>query len=90
MDMKLFFTAFSAVFFAELADKTQLVGIVMASKSGRPLTVWMGSVAAYIIITAVSVVLGAILSKYMRPEIVKYAAGAIFIIMGVLMVAGKI
>lgn len=88
--MKLFFTAFSAVFFAELADKTQLVGIVMASKSGRPLTVWMGSVAAYIIITAVSVVLGAILSKYMRPEIVKYAAGAIFIIMGVLMVAGKI
>lgn len=90
MDIKVFFATLSAVFFAELADKTQLVGIGMSAKSGKPLTVWLGSVCAYIIVTGISVFLGALLSKYIRPELIKYAGGAIFILMGVLMISGKI
>ena len=90
MDWKIFLATFGAVFFAELADKTQLVGIGMAAKSGRPLTVWLGSVAAYIIVTAVSVLIGATLGKYIRPEIIRYAGASIFIIIGVLMFLGKI
>jgi putative Ca2+/H+ antiporter (TMEM165/GDT1 family) len=31
MDLKIFFAAFSAIFPAELADKTQLVGIGMSA-----------------------------------------------------------
>ena len=88
--MEIFFTTFFAVFFAELADKTQLVGITMAAKTGKPWTVWVGSVAAYMLITAISVLLGTVLVKYFRPEIIKYTAASIFVLMGVLLLTGKI
>ncbi len=90
MDLKIFFATFSAVFFAELADKTQLVGIGIASKTGKPLSVWAGSVSAYIVVTAVSVVIGALLAKYIKPDIIRYAGSSMFIIVGILMMYGKI
>ncbi len=90
MDWRVFLATFGAVFAAELADKTQLVGIGMSAKSGRPFTVLAGSVAAYVIITAVSVLLGAALAKWLRPEMIRYAGGAVFILVGVLMLWGKL
>lgn len=90
MDWKIFFATFIAIFFAELADKTQLVGIGISAKSGRPLSVWLGSISAYIIVTAISVLIGAALGKYIKPEIVRYCGGILFIIIGVLMFWGKI
>ena len=85
MDWKIFFMTFGAVFIAELADKTQLVGIGMASKSGRPLSVWFGSVVAYMIVTVISVSIGALLGKYLNQDLIRYAGGAIFVLLGVLM-----
>jgi len=90
MDWKVFLATFTAVFLAELADKTQLVGIGMASKSGRPFSVWLGSVSAYIIITALSVLFGAILGKYIKPEIIRYSAAVLFVVIGLLMFWGKL
>lgn len=90
MDWKIFLATFGAIFFAELADKTQLVGISMSAKSGRPLSVLLGSVSAYIIVTAISVLIGATLGKYIRPEIIKYTGAVIFIIIGILMLTGKL
>lgn len=90
MDWKILSAAFTAVFFAELADKTQIVGITMAAKSGKPLLVWLGSVSAYIIVTIFSVFLGTMLSKYIKPEIIKYVGAFLFIIIGILMLLEKI
>ena len=90
MDWRVLIATFGAVFFAELADKTQLVGISMSSKTGRPVSVWLGSVAAYILVTAISVFLGAILGKYFKPELIKYAGASLFIIIGMLMLLGKL
>ncbi|MFH1692149.1 MAG: TMEM165/GDT1 family protein [Candidatus Omnitrophota bacterium] len=90
MDWKIFVTTFFAVFVAELADKTQLVGIGMASKSGKPFSVWAGSVTAYLLITAASVFLGALLGKYLRPDVVKIAGAVLFIVIGFLMLWGKV
>jgi putative Ca2+/H+ antiporter (TMEM165/GDT1 family) len=90
MDLKIFFATFTAVFFAELADKTQLVGMTMSAKSGKPVSVWLGSVTAYIIITAITVLIGTGLGKYMKPDIVKYLAASLFIIIGISMFLGKI
>jgi len=84
MDWKVFFMTFSAVFVAELADKTQLVGIGMAAKSGKPLSVWLGSVSAYIIVTVVSVLIGVVLGRYVKPELIRYLGASLFIIIGVL------
>ena len=90
MDWKIFLATFSAIFFAELADKTQLVGVSMTAKSGKPLTVWLGSVSAYIVVTAVTVLIGAMLGKYIKPEIVRYVGASLFIIIGISMFFGKI
>ena len=90
MDWKVCLTTFTAIFVAELADKTQLVGMSMTAKSGKPVSVWVGSVAAYMLVTAISVILGLAAAKYLKPELVKYVGGSIFMIIGALMLAGKI
>jgi len=86
MDWKVFLATFGAVFFAELADKTQLVGIGMAAKTGKPVSVWLGSVSAYVIVTVISVFLGAILAKFIKPELIRYIGASLFIIIGFLMI----
>lgn len=90
MDWKIFTATFAAVFIAELADKTQLVGIAMASKSGKPVCVWLGSVCAYLIITAVTVFIGAVLGKHLKPELVRSTGALLFIIIGLLIFFEKI
>jgi len=90
MDLKVFIATFWAIFIAELADKTQLVGITMAARTGKPISVWIGSVSAYIVVTIISVLIGALLSKYIKPEIIRYSGGIIFIMIGILIVFNKI
>lgn len=85
MYWKIFCMTFGAVFLAELADKTQLVGIGMSAKSGKPLSVWLGSVSAYIIVTLISVLLGAMLGRFLKPELMRYLGATLFIIIGILM-----
>ena len=90
MGWKIFLATFTAIFFAELADKTQFVGVGMSAKSGRPWVVWLGSVSAYIIVTAISVLIGATLGKYIRPELIRYGGALLFVVIGVLIFLGKI
>lgn len=90
LNWKVFIATFVAVFFAELADKTQLVGISMSARSGKPASVWFGSVCAYIIVTAISVLIGVTLGKYFKPELIRYLGAALFVIIGILMFFGKV
>lgn len=90
MDWKVFLATFGAIFLAELADKTQFIGIGMSAKSGKPLAVWLGSISAYIIVTAVSVLIGATLGNYIKPEFIRYSSGLLFMIIGILVFSGKI
>lgn len=85
MDWKIFFMTFGAVFLAELADKTQLVGIGMTAKSGKPFSVWFGSVCAYAIVTILSVLIGTVLGKYISPALIRYLGASLFIVIAVLM-----
>ncbi len=90
MDWKVFFATFGAIFLAELADKTQLAGISISAKTGKIFTVWLGSVCAYMVVTAISVLCGALLGAYIRPEFIKYSGALLFIIIAILMLLGKI
>ena len=90
MNLKVFTATFWAIFIAELADKTQLVGLSMAARSGKPISVWLGSVSAYAVVTIVSVLVGTLLSKYIKPEIIRYTGGALFIAIGILILFDKI
>lgn len=90
MDWKVFLATFGAIFLAELADKTQLVGIGMSAKSGKPFTVFIASVLAYAVVTIFSVLIGAMLSKHIKPEIIRYCGASLFVIIGVFMFWGKL
>ncbi len=90
MDFKILGVAFMSILAAELADKTQLIGLSLSAKSGKPLSVWLGSVAAYMIITVVTVIAGALLARCFKPEVVKYTGAALFIVIGILMFLGKL
>jgi len=86
MDWKVILATFGAVFVAELADKTQLVGISMASKTGKPISVWLGSVDGYMLVTVISVLIGLAVSRFVKPEVIRYIGAGLFIIMGILMI----
>ena len=90
MDWKIFFATFGAVFLAELADKTQLVGIGMAAKTGKPINVLLGSVSAYILVTIISVFAGTLAAKFVKPELIRYLGATLFIIIGILMLLKSI
>lgn len=85
MDWKIFFMTFGAVFVAELADKTQIVGMGMSAKTGKPVSVWLGSVCAYMIVTVLSVFLGIMANKFIKPELVRDLGAILFVVIGLLM-----
>ena len=90
MDWKIFFSTFGVVFLAELGDKTQLASLNLAAKSKMPFLVFLGSVSSFAVITLITVVLGDTVAKFIRPEIIRYGAASLFIIIGVLMLSGKV
>lgn len=85
MDWKIFATTFVAIFIAELGDKTQLAAISMTSKTGKPLSVFLGSVLALALVTLIGVVFGEALTRVIPMEYIERGAAVLFVAIGVLM-----
>jgi putative Ca2+/H+ antiporter (TMEM165/GDT1 family) len=84
MDWKVFATVFGTVFLAELGDKTQLATVLFASKGAVSLwTIFFAASAALVLTSAVGVAAGAVVSQYLNPKYLSYAAGIGFIAIGV-------
>lgn len=84
MDLKVFAMVFGAVFLAEIADKTQLATLAFASKPENPkLMVFLGAALALVVVSAVSVIAGALLSRYMNEKVISWVAGLLFIGVGI-------
>jgi len=85
-----FLVTFGTVFLAELGDKTQLATMNFAAK-GHPLpAVFAGSAAALVISALLGTALGGALFEIVSPQVISKAAGTAFIVMGVLILWGKI
>jgi putative Ca2+/H+ antiporter (TMEM165/GDT1 family) len=84
MDIKILSTVFTAVFIAELGDKTQLATMLFASdKDISKLTVFIGASLALIATSAIGVLAGSAVSQYVSPKTLQYLAGAGFIAIGI-------
>ncbi|MBI4852535.1 MAG: TMEM165/GDT1 family protein [Acidobacteria bacterium] len=84
MDYKILFTVFITVFIAELGDKTQLATMLFAS--GQNVSRWSvfwGSALALITTSALGVLAGGIISKYLSEKHLSIVAGVGFIAVGV-------
>lgn len=90
LDWKVFFAVFGTIFLAELGDKTQLANLTLSARSGSKVVVLLASVIAFSVVTLITVSLGGIISKFVRPEHIRYGAATLFIIVGLLILIGKL
>ncbi|RBP52754.1 TMEM165/GDT1 family protein [Arenicella xantha] len=84
MDLKIFLTVFFAVFIAELGDKTQLATMLFAAD--KEVSKWMiffAASAALIVATAIGVIAGSWLAKYIDERYLHLIAGIGFIAIGI-------
>lgn len=83
MELKIFFTIFTAVFIAELGDKTQLATMLFAAdKNVSKLMVFAAASAALVVASAIGVLAGSLLSEYISEKVLSYVAGVGFILIG--------
>jgi putative Ca2+/H+ antiporter (TMEM165/GDT1 family) len=90
MDWKIFGTAFLTLFLAELGDKTQLAVMTMSAGTESKISVFLGAALALIVVTAIGVLVGGVLNQYIPTEWLQRIVAVAFIVIGILMLAGKL
>jgi len=89
MDFRVLLTTFGVIFLAEMGDKTQLAAMTMAAQSKKPWAVFIGASVALAAVSALGIIVGSVIGDYVPLEWVKRVAAVAFIVIGVLMLAGK-
>ncbi|MCA1578217.1 MAG: TMEM165/GDT1 family protein [Acidobacteria bacterium] len=89
MDLRVLITTFGIIFLAEMGDKTQLAAMTMAADTKRPWAVFLGASLALAAVSGLGVLVGSVIGTYVPLEWVKRAAAVAFIVIGILMLAGK-
>jgi putative Ca2+/H+ antiporter (TMEM165/GDT1 family) len=90
MEWKIFGTAFLTLFLAELGDKTQLAVITMSAKTESKVAVFLGASLALVLVSLLGVLIGGILSQYIPTEWLQRIVAVAFIVIGILMLWGKL
>ncbi len=85
MDWRILLTTFGTILLAELGDKTQLAAILLTSKTGRPLSVFIGAAVALCVVTLIGVIVGEGLIAIIPQHLLKKGAAAAFILIGLIM-----
>ena len=84
MELKLFATVFATVFLAELGDKTQLATLLFAAEGENPAwVVFFAASSALVASSLLGVLAGSLLSEALDPRLLRWTAGAAFIVIGV-------
>lgn len=71
-----------SVFVAEIGDKTQLATLLFSAEHPNKWVVFAGSAGALVLASAIGVVVGAQLERFIRPQTLKIVAGVGFIVIG--------
>ena len=90
MDWKIFGTAFITLFLAELGDKTQLAIITMTAKTDSKIAIFLGASLALVFVSLLAVLFGGLLSQYIPTEWLQRIVAIAFIVIGILMLLGKL
>jgi len=84
------FHSFSMVFMMELGDKTQLSVIALAAEYKAPVMVFAGIMLALVLLTAISIAVGMVISRLVPMKYVKIGSSLVFIVFGVLFLWGAV
>jgi putative Ca2+/H+ antiporter (TMEM165/GDT1 family) len=88
--MKAIWLAFSAIFIAELGDKTQLAILAMKGKGFSGIGLFIGAMLAFGVLTALAILMGGWLQARIPGAILEKTAAAGFVVIGLLMWFGKL
>jgi Ca2+/H+ antiporter, TMEM165/GDT1 family len=83
MDWKLALTTFTAIFLAEMGDKTQIAVITMTASSRKPLSVFLGGAVALALVTALGVLVGGAVDRYVPAWLLPKLAAVLFVVIGI-------
>ena len=89
MDLRVLLTTFGIIFLAEMGDKTQLAAMTMSADTKKPWSVFVGASLALAAVSLIGVLVGSVIGQYVPLEWIKRIAALAFIVIGVLMLAGK-
>ena len=77
MHLAIIAAVFPAIFIGELPDKTMFASLVMATR-GRPLSVWIGASAAFLVHVVIAVSIGVGLFRILPHRVVDLVVAALF------------
>ena len=80
--LKTFSTVFLSVFVAEIGDKTQLATMLFSAEQPNRWIVFAGSASALVLASAIGVLVGAQVARFVRPQTLKLIAGIGFVAIG--------
>ena len=84
MQANVFLTVFTAVFIAELGDKTQFATLLFAAdQEADKLTVFLAAAIALVLTSALGVIAGGFISQYVSATYLRLIAGIGFIGIGI-------
>ena len=84
MNWKVLLTTFGLLLIAELGDKTQLAVISLTVKNKTPWTIFIGDSLAMVIVTALGVFFGELITKFIPGNIIEKISAGLFILIGIL------
>ncbi|MGI6707121.1 MAG: TMEM165/GDT1 family protein [Clostridia bacterium] len=87
---KILLTTFGLVFIAELGDKTQLATMLLATRSKTVVPVFIGASIALVLSSLIGVCAGSFITKFVPAHYLQNGAGLAFILLGVLLLSGRI
>jgi putative Ca2+/H+ antiporter (TMEM165/GDT1 family) len=80
-------TAGAAFFLAEFGDKTQLATLALASANGA-LPTWLGATLGQVAADILAIIVGARLGSRLPTQTIRKLSGVLFVLVGVLLLAG--
>jgi len=90
LDWRIVASTFVAVFFAELGVKTQLSTMMLASSKKAPVSVFVGSALALTLSSLIGVLIGDTLYRFVPATVIKVVAGGGFLVIGALILLGRL
>ncbi len=83
--LQAFFIPFITISLAELGDKTQIAILLLATRTSKHFSLFLGVLLAFLIADGIAVLLGGFLTNIVPSRYLKIGSGLVFIIFGLIM-----
>lgn len=89
MNFQVFGATFVAIFLAELGDKTQLATLSLTAGSASRWSVFLGSALALVTTSAIAVLAGDTVARFVSPRVLQRLSGVVFLVLGAVYLFGR-